>query len=101
VERTRPHNLAVGSVCKLRAETLPTQPPRHPLQIPDCVYAGLLGNKYPTVTQGPADAAAAAVRQKQPVSKVAMDVQVRLHVQLGETGERYRMMMSRISQRSL
>jgi len=31
VERTRTHNLAVGSVCKLRAETLPTQPPRHPL----------------------------------------------------------------------
>jgi len=30
VERTRTHNLAVGSVCKLRAETLPTQPPRQP-----------------------------------------------------------------------
>ena len=30
MERTRTHNLAVGSVCKLRAETLPTQPPRHP-----------------------------------------------------------------------
>ena len=29
MERTRTHNLAVGSVCKLRAETLPTQPPRH------------------------------------------------------------------------
>ena len=31
MERTRTHNLAVGSVCKLRAETLPTQPPRHPM----------------------------------------------------------------------
>ena len=30
MERTRTHNLAVGSVCKLRAETLPTQPPRQP-----------------------------------------------------------------------
>ena len=29
MERTRTHNLAVGSVCKLRAETLPTQRPRH------------------------------------------------------------------------
>ena len=29
MERTRTHNLAVGSVCKLRAETLPIQPPRH------------------------------------------------------------------------
>ena len=31
MERTRTHNLAVGSVCKLRAETLPTQPPRQPV----------------------------------------------------------------------
>ena len=31
MERTRTHNLAVGSVCKFRAETLPTQPPRHPV----------------------------------------------------------------------
>ena len=29
MERTRTHNLAVGSVCKLRAETLPTQPLRY------------------------------------------------------------------------
>ena len=30
MERTRTHNLAVGSISKLRAKTLPTQPPRHP-----------------------------------------------------------------------
>ena len=33
MERTRTHNLAVGSVCKLRAETLPTQPPRQHLHV--------------------------------------------------------------------
>jgi len=36
VERTRTHNLAVGSVCKLRAETLPTQPPRQLVETHPC-----------------------------------------------------------------
>jgi len=41
-ERTRTHNLAVGSVCKLRAETLPTQPPRHPCIICIKIYIGFI-----------------------------------------------------------
>jgi len=56
--------------------------------------ACVVGNKRLAGAQGPADAAAASVRQRQPVSEVAVDVQVRLHVQLGETDERYRLAMT-------
>ena len=50
--------------------------------------ACVVGDERAAGAQGPADAAAASVRQGQPVSEVAMDLQVRLHVQLGETDER-------------
>jgi len=57
--------------------------------VPDWIVLVLcIGDEYRANSQGPADAAAAAVRQKQPVSEVAMDVQIQLQIQLGETDER-------------
>jgi len=41
------------------------------------------GDEYFVDAQRSADAADDAMRQQQPVSEVAMDVQVRLHVQMG------------------
>jgi len=58
------------------------------------LFACRVGDKCLASAQEPADAANAAMRQKQPVSEMAVDVQVRLHIQLGETDQHYRMMMS-------
>lgn len=51
---------------------------------------GAVGDERVVNAQKPADAAAAALRSKQSVSEVAMDVQIRLHVQLGEAKQRQR-----------
>lgn len=48
-----------------------------------CVL-NVAGDERVVIAQESTDAAAAAVRPEQPVSEVAMDVQVRLHVQLGQ-----------------